>query len=172
VSLLNLVIGAVGLVVGVFVGQVLRNLGFTIVRPNPICEDPGQPGCGNNPRQCGTSQAIVFGPGGNLAEYPDCGQGPHTVAIAQEGGVKGLEANARAQIMFAPSPEVEVTVMHFGNPGRIQAFEMSGTVAAMIMMGPAPNVEQRFTLRGAGIGRIDVTPGSPTDHTLVMGWCH
>lgn len=171
-SFVDLVIGAIALAVGIVLGQVLRSMGFTIYRPTPTCDDPGAMGCGSNPRQCGTSQVIVFGPGGNLAEYPDCGPGPHTLAVAQEGGLRGLEANARTQIMFAPSPEVEVTVMHFGSPGQIEAFEMSGALATVVMMGPTPNAQQRFTLHGTGISRIDVTPGSPTDHTLVLGWCH
>jgi len=172
VTPLNLVIGAVGLVVGAVVGQVLRNLGFTIVRPALTCDDPRQPGCGSNPRLCGASHAVVFGPDGSPAEYPDCGQGPHTVVVAQESGLPGLEANARAQIMFGPSSEVKVTVMHFGSAGRIEAFDMSGGIADVVMMAPTPNVEQRFTLHGTSIVRIDVIPGSPTDHTLVLGWCH
>jgi hypothetical protein len=171
-TIVRLVIGALAVALGVVLGPVLRRLGFTIFRPTPICEDGGAVGCGSNPRQCGTSRAIVFDPAGNLAEFPECGPGPSTVMVASEGGLKGLDASARAELMFAPVSEVEVMVMHFGHPGQIEAFEMSGIVAATVMMGPAANVEQRFTLRGTGIGRIVVTPGTPTDHTLVLGWCH
>jgi hypothetical protein len=173
-ALVNLVIGAVALVVGAYIGQVLKNLGFTIARPTPACDDPGPPGCGSNPRQCGTSQVIVFGPGGTLAVYEECGEAPATVVRAEE-AARGLDVAARAQIMFAPSPEVEVTVMHLGTPGRIEAFEPSGSIANVVMMSPAPNVEQVHTLRGLAISRIEVvagSPGSPTDRTLVLGWCH
>ena len=170
--LVRLVVGAVAVALGVVLGSVLRRFGFTVFRPTPICEDGGAVGCGSNPRQCGTTRAIVFGPAGNLAEFPECGPGPATVMVASEGGPIGLDASAHAELTFAPASEVEVRVMHHGHPGRIEAFEMSGMVAATVMMGAAANVEQRFTLRGAAIGRIVVTPGTPTDHTLVLGWCH
>jgi hypothetical protein len=171
-SLFNVAVAAVALAVGAFIGQVLRNLGFTIVRPTPVCDDPGQPGCGSNPRQCGTSQVIVFGPGGTLAVFDECGDRPATWVTTQENGTRGVDAGARAQFLFAPSREVQVRVKHFGQPGRIEAFEISGAIAAIVMMGPAANVEQQFTLRGAAINRVDVTPGSPTDRTVVLGWCH
>jgi hypothetical protein len=169
--LVNLVIGAVVLAVGVLIGQLLRIFGITWFRPTPICDDPGPPGCGSNPRPCGTSQAIVFGPGGDLAEYPDCGERPATVVVAHEGS-RGLESSMRAQLMFSPSPEVEVTVMHFGNPGRVEAFDTTGSLVDMVVMGPTANVEQRFILRAAAITRVDVTAGSPTDPVLIIGWCH
>ncbi len=171
-SRVSLLIGAVALAVGAYIGQVLRNLGFTFARPTPICDDPGQTGCGTNPRQCGTSQVIVFGPGGGLAVFEECGTGPATLVTTREGGARGLDASARAQMMFAPSREVEVRVEHHGSPGRIEAFEISGTVAAMVLMGPVANVEQRFTLRGTAISRVEVTPGSSADRTLIVGWCH
>ena len=169
----NLVVGAVGLVVGAYIGQLLRIRGF-FFRPTPICDDPGQVGCGSNPRQCGTSEVIVFGPGGGLAEYPDCGQGPATVVVAEKDG-RGLESGAGAQFRFAPSFEVEVTVIHFGNPGRIEAFDTTGRSVQMVVMGPDANVEQRFTLRAtpiSPISRMDVSPALPTERVLILGWCH
>ena len=172
-AVVNLVVGALGLIVGAFIGQLLRVRGL-FFRPTPICDDPGQVGCGSNPRQCGASEVIVFGPGGSLAEYPDCGQGPATVVVVEKDG-RGLESGARAQFRFAPSFEVEVRVIHFGNPGRIEAFDTNGRLVQVVVMGPAANVEQRFTLRATPISRIsrmDVTPASPTERVLIIGWCH
>jgi hypothetical protein len=74
--------------------------------------------------------------------------------------------------MFAPSSLVEVTVIHFGSPARVAAFEMSAASAMVAMTGPTAGIDQRVTLRGLAISRVDVTPGSPTDRTLVLGWCH
>ncbi len=170
-SLFRIVIAAVGLAIGAVIGQVLRNFGITIVRPTPVCDDPGGPGCGSNPRQCGTSLAIVFGPGG-LAVFKECGTDPATWVTVQDDGDMGLDAAARAQLMFAPTNEVQVSVKHHGSPGRIEAFNPSGAVVDVAMMGPAANVVQTFTLHGAAISRIDVIPGSPTDRTVVLGWCH
>ena len=170
-SRFNVVIGAVGLVVGAYIGQVLRNLGITIARPIPVCDEPGQPGCGGNPRQCGTSQVIVLDPTGALATYEDCGEGPATVVVL-EGGRPALEANARARLMFAPTPRVEVTIIHFGSPARVEAFEVSGTPGMVVLTGPAPGIEHLVTLRGAAITRVDVTPTTPGDRVLVLGWCH
>jgi hypothetical protein len=174
-SLVNLVIGAVAFAVGAYIGQVLKNLGITIARPTPVCDDPGLRGCGSNPRQCGTSQVVVFGPGGTLSIYQECGEAPATLVVDGEGPARGLDVPGRARIMFAPSAEVEVTVMHLGTPGRIEAFETSGSLANVVTMSPTPNVEQRHVLRGTAISRVDIvagSPGSSTDRTLVLGWCH
>ena len=170
-SKFTVVIGAVGLAVGAYLGQVLRNLGFTIVRPSPVCDDPGRPGCGSNPRQCGTSQGIVFDPTGALATYEECGEGPATVVVL-EGGRPALEANARARLMFAPTPRVEVTIIHFGSPARVEAFGVSGAPGMVAVTGPAQGVAHVVALSGAAIARIDVTPTTPGDRVLVVGWCH
>ena len=178
-KIVDRLIGLVTLGAGIVLGQVLQRMGFTIYRLKPICFDPattatgpGATGCGPNPLQCFDTQASVMGPTGQFAEYPECGEGPRTKMVATEAGLKGLDAYARAQTTFAPSSQVEVSVMHFGSPGRIEAVDVFGTVAAMVTMGPMKKVEQHFTLRGANINRILVIPGSPTDHTLVLGWCH
>ena len=170
-SRFSLAIGAVSLAVGAYIGQLLRNLGFSIVRPSPVCDDPGRPGCGSNPRQCGTTQGLVLDPTGALATYEECGEGPATVVVL-EGGRPALEANARARLMFAPTQRVDATIIHFGSPARVQAFEMSGAPGMMAVTGPAPGVDHVVTLRGAAITRIDVTPTTPGDRVLVVGWCH
>jgi hypothetical protein len=171
-SRINVFIGAVGLAIGAVIARVMRNPRLTIPRPTPTCDDPGAAGCGSNPRQCGMSQGIVFGPGGALAVFEECGAQPATWVTIEEDGERGLDAGSRAQLMFASSPEVEVRVKHHGSPGRIEAFDPGGAVTAVAVMAPTPNVVQTFTLRGPAISRIDVIPGSPTDRTVVLGWCH
>jgi hypothetical protein len=170
-SIRSLAIGVVGLLAGAYIGQVLRNLGFIVARPAPVCDDPGRPGCGSNPRQCGTSQAIVLDPSGRLATSADCGEGPATVVVL-ESGRPALEANARARLMFAPAPRVEVTIIHFGSPARVEAFDVSGAAGMVAFTGPAAGVEHVVTVQGSAISRIDVTPTTPGDRVLVVGWCH
>jgi hypothetical protein len=63
-------------------------------------------------------------------------------------------------------------VVHFSNPGRIEAFEQSGTLADMQMMAPTPAVEQQFTLNGSALDRVVVTPPSSADETRVIQLCH
>jgi hypothetical protein len=171
-----LVIRVVGGVFGSIGRVVMRTaelIRATITRPGRApadCDDAGQtPGCGANPRVCGQSEAAVYGPAG-LAEYPtQCGPGPHTLVRARNGFI-GLDAGARAELRFAPAPLVTIAVVHFSNPGIIQAFQ-GIALADTRPMAPA-NVLGRFTLNGTGIDRIVVTPASPNDVTLVIGWCH
>jgi hypothetical protein len=87
-------------------------------------------------------------------------------------GFIGLDAAARAELRFAPTPIVTIRVVLFGNPGRIEAFEANGPLADVRMMAPTKGVEQSFELHGNTIDRLVVTPASPNDQTLVLGWCH
>lgn len=154
--------------------RVLRAIGFTIELPSNLptdCNDAGQqPGCGPNPRTCGTSQALAFSPLGGLAAYTTCGNGPHTLVSATAGHI-GLDAAARAELRFAPASVVTVRVVRFAGPARIEAFHGPGLAGMQMMTAPA-GVEQQFTFRSAGIDRIVVTPAAPNDGTLVIGWCH
>ena len=63
-------------------------------------------------------------------------------------------------------------MVHFSNPGRVEAFEHSGVLADTRMMAPTPAVEQEFTLTGSAIDLVVVTPASATDETLVISLCH
>jgi len=163
-------------VVGVLISagtSILRAVGITVGPRRRVptdCNDPGTGTCGSNPRICGSSQAIVFGPNGVLAEYPTCGPGPHT-EVRTQAAIRGLDASARTELRFAPAPQVTVQVVHFSNPGRVEAMQ-GAMVADMRPMAPTPGVVQQLTLSGTSIDRIVVTPASANDLTLVIGWCH
>jgi hypothetical protein len=169
------VIGSVFRAIGRVTARIVELIRITVAPRGGAptdCDDAGRvPGCGANPRVCGSSQAVVYGPTGPLAEYPTpCGTGPHTLVRGQAGFV-GLDAAARAELRFAPASVVTIQVVHFSNPGRIEAFQGGSLVDAKSMASTA-GVAQQFTLNGNGIDRIVVTPASPNDVTLVIGWCH
>jgi hypothetical protein len=155
---------------------VLRAVGLTVARRphSPThCDDGGTVPCGANPRQCGSSQATVFGPIGGLAAYPQCGTGPRTL-LRTQAGFTGLDAAARTELRFASAPVVTIEVVHFSNdpaPGRVEALQ-GGSVADMRPLAPTPGVAQQFTLSGTAIDRLVVTPRSPSDVTIVLRWCH
>jgi hypothetical protein len=159
------------------VASVLRVFGITIGRPRYVptkCgpSPPPPPGCHPNPWPCGSDiVATVFDATGALAGYEDCGEGPHTIVRADRGFI-GTDAAARAELRFPAAPAVTVRVVHFSNPGKIEAFEHGGALADMKMMAPTPAVEQDFTLNGTAIDRVVVTPASPADETLVIELCH
>lgn len=168
----RVVIGLVGVLIGAGT-LILRAVGITVGQRPRVptdCNDPGTGTCGSNPRICGSSQAIVFGPTGTLAEYPTCGTGPHT-EVRTQATIRGLDASARTELRFAPAPQVTVQLVHFSKPGRVEAMQ-GAMVADMRPMAPTPGVVQQFTLNGISIDRIVVTPASPSDLTLVIGWCH
>jgi hypothetical protein len=96
------------------------------------------------------------------------GAGPHIV----DRGFIGFDAAARAELRFPPAPTVTIRVVHFSNPGRVEAFEPNGSVADMKQMAPMPAVEQSFTLNGRAIDRVVVTPASPSDETRVLELCN
>jgi hypothetical protein len=153
------------------VKTVIGVITFTIARPaKPTdCDDPGTAICGSNPRLCGSSEATAYGPGGVLAEYTTCGPGPHTM-VRTQGGFTGLDSAARAQLSFAPANIVTIQLVHFSQPARVEAL---GTGAAQLrFMTPTPGVVQELIFTGTGIDRIVVTPASPNDITLILGWCH
>jgi hypothetical protein len=153
------------------VGVVARVITITLAPPaKPTnCDDPGTAVCGSNPRQCGTSVATVDGSAGGLADYPACGSGPHTL-VRTQGGFTGLDSAARAQLSFAPSSVVTVQLVHFSQPARVEA--LGGGSAQVRFMKPTPQVVQELIFTGTGIDRIIVTPASPSDVTLILGWCH
>lgn len=158
-----------------FVVVVLRWFGITIGTYNPTQCGPTHttPGCKPNPWPCGSAiEARVFDAAGGLASYEeDCGAGPHIVVRADR-GFMGFDAAARAELRFPPAPAVTIRVVHFSNPGRVEAFEPNGAVADMKQMAPTPAVEQSFTLNGRAIDRVVVTPASPGDETRVLELCH
>jgi hypothetical protein len=158
-----------------FVVVVLRRFGVTTGAYNPTQCGPSQPtpGCKPNPWPCGSAiEARVFDAAGGLASYEeDCGDGPHIVVRADR-GFMGFDAAARAELRFPPAPTVTIRVVHFSNPGRVEAFEPNGGLADMKLMAPTPAVEQRFTLNGRAIDRVVVTPASPGDETRVLELCH
>ncbi|MGH2490931.1 MAG: hypothetical protein ACRDF9_05425 [Candidatus Limnocylindria bacterium] len=159
-----------------FVARVLDVVRITIAPRGATpkdCNDAGPtPGCGANPRICGTSEARAESPPGTLAQYPQCGGGPHTLVRSQAGFV-GLDAAARSELRFAPSSAsfITIEVVHFSSPGRVEAYAGSALLG-MQPMTPTPGVPQQITLNGNGIDRIVVVPASPNDVTLIVGWCH
>ena len=82
-----------------------------------------QPGCGPNPRTCGTSQALAFSPLG------------------------GLDAAARAESRFAPASVVTVRAVRFAGPARIEAFHGTGVAGTQMMT--APRASNRNSRSGA-----------------------
>lgn len=153
------------------VGVVTRVITITIAppaKPNN-CDDPGTTVCGSNPRQCGSSGATVYGPAGALADYPACGSGPRTL-VRTQGGFTGLDSAARAQLSFAPAAVVTIQLVHFSQPARVEA--LGSGPAQVRFMKPTPQVAQELMFTGTGIDRIVVTPASPNDITLILGWCH
>jgi hypothetical protein len=113
----------------------------------------------------------VFDDTGALATYEECDDGPQIVVRADR-GFGGIDVAARAELRFPPARTVLLRVVHFANPGRIEAFEQGGTLAVMQMMAPTPAVEQQFTLNGSAIDRVVVTPPSSADETRVIQLCH
>jgi len=176
VFIIDLVTSVFGAIVR-FIARVVDVVRITVAprrgaTPND-CNDAGPtPGCGANPRICGTSEAGIEGPAGAPAQYPQCGVGPHTLVRAQAGHT-GLDAAARAELRFAPSSASAVTIdiVHFSNPGRVEAYA-GAALLGMHPMAPTAGVLQRITLNGNGIDRIVVVPASPNDITLIVGWCH
>jgi hypothetical protein len=152
-----------------FVASVLRVFGVTIGRPTHVpthCgpSRPTTPGCKPNPWPCGSDILVrVFDATGVLASYEECGDGPHTVVRADRGFV-GIDAAARAELSFPAASVVAVRVVHFSNPGRIEAFEQSGPLAdaktmAPTVLDPAPG-KYSLTLeagRGDRVGRETVS---------------
>jgi hypothetical protein len=175
-GLANLVKGVWARIVQ-FVAVVLRLFGVTIRQPNYVPTQCGPtnptPGCKPNPSPCGGGIVLqVFDAEGGLTTYEEeCGTGPHTI-VRDDRGFMGFDAAARAELRFPAAPTVTVRIVHFSNPGRIEAFEQSGALADMKQMAPTPAVEQDFTLNGRAIDRVVVTPASPTDETLVLQLCH
>lgn len=158
------------------VARILRVFGVTIGRPTYVPTHCGPteptPGCHPNPWPCGADILVrVVDAVGALATYDECDEGPHTV-VRDDRGFMGVDAAARAELRFPAAPVVRVRVVHFSNPGRIEAFEQSGAIADMRMMAPTPAVEQQFTLTGSGIDLVVVTPASPADETRVIQLCH
>jgi hypothetical protein len=158
-----------------FVVVVLRLFGIRIGPYNPTQCGPTDPtpGCKPNPWPCGSAiEARVFDAAGGLATYEeDCGAGPHIIVRADR-GFMGWDAAARAELRFPSAPTVTIRVVHFSNPGKIEAFEPNGALADAKQMAPSPAVEQDFTLNGRAINRVVVTPPSPTDETRVLQFCH
>jgi hypothetical protein len=155
---------------------ILRVFGVTIGRQPYAPTDCGPsdppPGCYPNPWPCGADIIVrVFDATGGLATYEDCGEAPHIV-VRDDRGFKGIDAAAWAEFRFPAAPTVIVRVVHFSNPGRVEAFEQSGALADTKMMGPVPAVEEEITLRGSAIARVVVTPPSPADETRVVVLCH
>jgi hypothetical protein len=158
------------------VARVLGIFGITIGTPRgtPTRCGPtdGGPGCKPNPWPCGSDIVVRVSDGtGALATYEECGDGPHVLVRADRGFV-GIDVAARAELRFPPARTVTVRAVHFSNPGRIEAFEQTGTLADMQMMAPTPAVEQQFTLRGSAIDLLVVTPPSPADEARVIQVCH
>jgi hypothetical protein len=158
------------------VASILGVFGVTIGRPTHVPTDCGpsepEPGCYLNPWPCGAEiQVSVRDATGALATYEDCGEAPHVIVRADRGFV-GIDSAARAELRFPASPTVRIRVVHFSNPGRVEAFEHSGALADTRMMAPTPAVEQEFTLTGLAIDRVVVTPHSPADETRVIVLCY
>jgi hypothetical protein len=159
-----------------FVASILRVFGVTIGRPThvPTQCGPSQPtpGCHPNPWPCGSDILVrALDATGALASYKECRDGPNTI-VRDDRGFMGIDAAARLELRFPAAPTVTVRVVHFSNPGRIEAFEQGGALADTKTMAPTPAVEQHFTLNGFAIDRVVVTPASPTDETRVMELCH
>jgi hypothetical protein len=158
------------------VASVFRVFGVTIGRPTYVPTHCGPseptPGCHPNPWPCGADIIVrVFDATGGLAAYEECGEQPHTVVRVDRGFI-GIDAAARAELRFPAAPAVTLRVVHFSNPGKVEAFEQGGALADARTMAPTPAVEQQFTLNGSAIDRIVVTPPSPADETRVIELCH
>lgn len=158
------------------VARVLGVFGVTIGRPtgapNRCGPSDSTPGCYPNPWPCGADIVVrVYDATGAPATYEECDDSPSVVVRADRGFV-GIDAAAKAELRFPAAPTVTIRVVHFSNPGRVEAFEQSGAVADVEMLAPAPAVEQEIVLRGTAIDSVVVTPPSATDETRIMQLCH
>ncbi|HEV8230661.1 MAG TPA: hypothetical protein VGQ86_11950, partial [Candidatus Limnocylindria bacterium] len=80
---IRVVVVAIATALVAIIAFVVKPFGITFGVPGgppTNCNDrPQPPGCYPNPQQCGTTSGLVKGPGGVLAEYPECEGGPHTL---------------------------------------------------------------------------------------------
>lgn len=120
-----------------------------------------QPGRGPNPREEQGVRFEVFGPNGTP-------QG--NTQISAIGGLTGLNAGFQVEIALpAAVPSVELTLVHFSSPPRVEAFNSDGSSAGTATAGTAQGVPHVLSLGGAAITRVVVTP--PQDEALLQRFC-
>jgi hypothetical protein len=74
--------------------------------------------------------------------------------ITALGGFKGLDCGATLEINLPLAVlEVELTLVHFSSPARIEAFESDGSSAATVSTNSQQHVAQTFKLSGTAINR-------------------
>jgi subtilisin family serine protease len=122
-------------------------------------------GIGPNPRMGTQARFFVFNPAAALA--------PNTVIqqIPFGGGVfRGLNCGIVTECRpFAPARQVILSLVHFGVPATVRAFNADGTLAGAAIMGPAPGAVQTFTFNGPSIVRVRIM--APQNRVLLLRFC-
>lgn len=122
-------------------------------------------GVGPNPRIGNQARFFVFRPAGVLAPTTAIQQIPFGAGV-HRGLNCGIVTECRP---FAPAQQVTLSLVHFGVPAAIRAFNADGTLAGAAMMGPTPGVVQTFTFQGPSIVRVRIM--APQNRVLLMRFC-
>lgn len=118
-------------------------------------------GLGPNPRAGNQASFRVFQFNGAPA--------PNT-RIQVIANIRGLDCGFRCEATLAnPASSVTLALVHFAQPGVIQALNSSNQVVASANMGPAGQL-QSYVLNGAGIRRVVIR--CPQDETLLVRFCY
>jgi hypothetical protein len=133
----------------------------------PLCTSFGAMpiGLGPNPRLGNQARFFVFRPAGVLTPTTAIQQIPFGAGV-----FRGLNCGIVTECRpFAPAQQVILSLVHFGVPAAIRAFNVNGTLAGAAMMGPAPGVVQSFTFNGPSIVRVRIM--APQNRVLLLRFC-
>jgi len=95
-----------------------------------------------------------------------------TTRIEQWGGMPGLNAGHRTEILFPPSRRVKLVVTHFNPAGAIAyGFDASGNTVTTAATTPLQGVEQTLHL-SSSTEMVRVELKSPQNEVLIQLFCH
>ena len=98
------------------------------------------------------------------------GQPAAAARIARFGDFIGLDVGFTLEIeLHEPAQQVEVTLVHFARPAKVEAFNADGTLADVAGMSGPGKQPETLTLRGAQIARLRVQ--AEQDETLLLQLC-
>ena len=90
--------------------------------------------------------------------------------ITQSGGLSGLECGQTLEIDVAsPADTVEITLVHFARPARVDALRADGSIAQSAVMQAAGGQPETLVMGGGGIRRVRIT--APQGETLLLRVC-
>jgi hypothetical protein len=118
------------------------------------------PGTGPNPRTAGPAQLQVFGSGRRPLQR---------TRIRRTGNHTGLDCGFTTEMSFASVVSaLELTLVRFSEPARLEAFRDDGSTAAASSMVAAPGQPETLRLGGGRIQRVRIQ--TPRDEILLLGF--